>query len=144
FWRHLEKLRGEPSRLLDHLTACPPDRRPAELERPGPERPVAARNQGRIRVDHTHALERDTEQPRGDLGERGLVSLAVRGRTHPHGHVSTWIHLDGAELLSRAGRTLDVRADADAELPRVPPFSSFALLVSQPWEVRHAKRLVQG
>ena len=95
--------------------------------RPAAARPEAGRYGGRVADDDVDPIERHTELVGGDLGQRGLMTLAVRhlGREHAHGAVPFQAHPDqlvaheaaaSAARRPRPGRRLDVGRHAEPEV----------------------------
>src|SRR3989454_10381763 len=140
--------------LSRHLTMALP---PTHAERlpyvPYPERDLRG-----VAVDDLDLLHRDAELVGDELGERGLVPLPVRVRPRIHGHRARRVdaHLAGLpEARARAERArdgrwrraarLDVRADADADVPPLRAKRELllaCLVVSDQLERASERRLV--
>src|SRR5262249_39052075 len=78
------------------------------------ERPDSLRRAVRIAVAHRHRLGRHAELVRDDLGECGLVALAVSARARDGEDRAGRLHANLPALPAEA-RRLDVRPDAAAD-----------------------------
>ena len=71
-------------------------------------------------MDHRHHLVRDAELVGDELGEGGLVPLAVGGRAREHGDAPVVGHHHVGDLLVLEAADLHVRGRADADQPALP------------------------
>ena len=136
----LQEARGEPPRLFSHVARRERQRRPAESDAPAPERADALRRAERVAVADGHRLRRDTELVGDDLGERGLVPLAMRARARDGEHGTGLLDSDQPTLPPEAGR-LDVDGDADAD--DLTPFAPHRLRAPETCVVGRGQRAVQ-
>src|SRR5262249_43309873 len=81
------------------------------------ERTDAAGHAVGVAHDDAHALERNAQPLGDDLGERGLVALALRLSTDGYLDDAVGQHADLGELLGHPARALDVGADAEPAQP---------------------------
>src|SRR5690606_24641085 len=72
------QVRGDPRRLLFHLTRRLVGGGTIDGGRPGPESPDSHGGLARVTVDHPDPVGRDAELVGDDLGPGGLVSLPAR------------------------------------------------------------------
>src|SRR5438270_10543743 len=84
-----------------------------------PERAHALWDDRGVAVLHGHALERQAEMRRANLGQRRLHPLPQRGRTGVDGHVARAVELDARVLALGRARLLDEERDAEAALEAV-------------------------
>ena len=123
--RRLEHARGDDLRLVAHLAGHERGGGPRHRRRPAAVRTEPERRVVGVAVHHLDVLGRDAELVGDDLGERRLVSLALRhhrqsdhrlaGRVHPQlaavGHAET----EDVHVLPRSGADgLGEERDADA------------------------------
>ena len=78
-----------------------------------------------------------------DLGERGLVSLAVRRRAGVHRDRAVGRHLDRAEFLAHERRDLHVRREPDPQLHVIAARSARRLLGTERVHAGDPQRLVE-
>src|SRR5439155_24785228 len=91
-----------------------------------------ARRGGRgVAVADDDLVEVHAELFSDDLGERGLVSLAVGRGAGEGGDGPARLHPDQSALEGPEAAHLDVAGHADAEQPAVAPFEALALLGAQ-------------
>src|SRR5215472_5346622 len=117
--------------------------RAADLEGPRPHRPLAPRDDKRVRVPDRDGVERDSQSARRDLRPCGLVPLSLGAGPGQDGERPLFVGLHRRELASPA-RDLDVATDADAELPRFPAIDACGLLLTQLPVSGRTKRDVKG
>src|SRR5215831_2038523 len=82
-----------------------------------------------IAGDHVHGLERYAEPFGDELGEAGLVALALRGDADHQFDDALGLDQNLGLLARHAGRDIDVVGDADAAA-----FSAFFRLAAAPWK----------
>ena len=78
--RRLQQVRGEAAAPVEHRVHRQHQGGAAHVQRAGAAMAVAARDRRRVGLHQPEALDRQAEPVGGDLGEAGLVPLAVRLR----------------------------------------------------------------
>src|SRR6516225_8781547 len=140
---HREQMGGEAPGVHQKGHPGPEHSRAAHLEVPPPHRPLAARDEQRVRVPDRDRVERDSQGVGHDLRPRGLVSLSLRAGPGQDGEHPLVVGLHRREFASPA-RDLHVAADADTELPRFPPTDARGLFLAQFGIPGRTKRDIKG
>src|SRR2546428_714763 len=80
-----------------------------------PAGPHAEREERRVAGAHDHVIERGAELGRGDLGERGRVTLALRRDPDEDVHLAARVHAHRRALVGAEPGALRVARKAQAE-----------------------------
>ncbi len=115
--RNLEGARGNLGRLPAHLFGRLEHRVATDHCRTACKRPDAVTHATGVARGDLHLVHRDTKLVRNDLGEHGLVTLALRRESQGDRDRAVREDLHGCALVGADSRALDVVADADAHQP---------------------------
>src|SRR6185436_3079440 len=110
-WARLQEPRREPTALLSDLGRRLRQGVTTETRAAAPERADRLRGAERVAVAHDHVLVGHAELVGDDLGERRLVSLAVRARAGDRRDLAAALDPDDAALPAEHVGRLDIGRD---------------------------------
>ena len=116
--RALEELGADEARLVRHLRGGALHRGAAHRGHAARDRAHAVADQAGVAAHDHHRLERHRQLVGRDLGQRGLVPLALGADAQVHEHGAVRIHADVRALEGADAGALDVGAEAEADGPR--------------------------
>src|SRR5439155_24400211 len=113
--RALGQLGGDAGGSLAHLARGARDGGPRVGHDAAPAGPHAEREERRVAGAHDHVIERGAELRRGDLGERGRVTLALRRDPDEDVYLAARVHAHRRALVGAEPGALRVAREAQAE-----------------------------
>ncbi len=141
----LDEVGDDALRLLQHLGSGSQHGTATQLQGAGPAGALTPRYPCRVSLHHPYVGVGDVQPLGDDLGEGGLVALAVGRGAAGNGDRSVLVYLGRAPLLgSHRGGDLHVGADPDAELHPCAGLTSGGLLGAQLLVAGDAQRPVEG
>jgi hypothetical protein len=155
--RHLELVRRDLPRLVDHLPRRPVNGRCADRRTPAPVRVPAARRDVGVAEQDLHIVHGNAEGIGDDLRERRLVALSMRGRAHDDDDLPRRVTPDRGCLPATArvpedaaddlrwppSAVLEVGGEADPDLFHLASLATGLLLLARLLVVEQLQRLVE-